>query len=263
MPDAARDDSRHAEARPPDAAGHTATGPVRAGNEDWFLVEPQRRLYAVADGMGGHRAGEVASHLAVSALVEGITASEAPGFDWPFGTPDDLAPSANRLRHAVLHANAAVFAASEADADLAGMGTTLTVLWLQPDAAVIASVGDSRAYRLRNGRAEQLTKDDTWLTTVLGADGAREAAARAHPMRHVLTSVIGSRDISSLELKVLPVEPGDAFVLTTDGLHNVLDEPMLVQLAAEGAAAVAARRLVESAIAHRTTDNVTAVVVRT
>jgi protein phosphatase len=143
------------------------------------------------------------------------------------------------------------------------MGTTLTVLWLQPAAAVIASVGDSRAYRLRNGSAEQLTKDDTWLTTVLGAEGAREAAARAHPMRHVLTSVIGSRDISAPELQVVPVEPGDVFVLTTDGLHNVLDEPMLARLAADGPAAAGARRLVESAIAHKTTDNITAVVVRT
>ena len=142
------------------------------------------------------------------------------------------------------------------------MGTTLTAVVVGPSSASIASVGDSRVYRVRAGHVEQLTRDDTWLMSVFGPEGAREAAARAHPMRHVLTSVIGAREVPRSELLVVPIESGDVFVLTTDGLHNVVDDETIGRLAAGAPATVAAERLVQEAIARRTTDNVTAVVVR-
>ena len=244
------------------AAGHTDTGPVRAANEDALCLEAGLGLYAVADGMGGHRAGEVAAQLAIEALVEQIGASRRPGFAWPFGRDDARDAAANELAHAVRVANARVVEAGERDPDLHGMGTTLTALALGPGSVAIASIGDSRAYLVRDGAVELLTHDDTWLATVLGREGAREAAARAHPMRHVLTSIVGAKDGAEPEVVAHDARPGDVFVLTTDGLHNVVDDATIGRLAVADGLEQAAERLVGEALARRTTDNATVVLLR-
>lgn len=244
------------------AAGHTDTGPVRSANEDALRLDPALGLYAVADGMGGHRAGEVASHLALETLVDQLTASRRPGFDWPYGRDVTRGAAANELAHAVRAANARVVEAGERDPALAGMGTTLTALALGSGHVAIASVGDSRGYLVRDGAVRLLTHDDTWLASVLGRDAAREASARAHPMRHVLTSIIGSRDGTAPEVVMLDAHRGDIFVLTTDGLHNVVDDETIGRLAGEGGLEDAAARLVREALDRRTTDNATAVVIR-
>ena len=131
-------------------------------------------------------------------------------------------------------ANARVVEASERDPELSGMGTTLTALAIGAGHVAIASVGDSRGYLVRDGAVRLLTHDDTWLASVLGRDGAREAAARAHPMRHVLTSIVGARDGSAPEVLSHDARAGDVFVLTTDGLHNVVDDDTIGRLATEG-----------------------------
>lgn len=229
---------------------------MRAGNEDHLLLDGDIGLFVVADGMGGHQAGEVASHLAVATVAADLRAvhEAGPGLDGDVPTL--------RLRDALRRANARVYAAGASDPALTGMGTTLTVLMMGTDEAVIGSVGDSRAYLVRGGQASQLTHDDTWLVTMLGLEGARDAAARAHPMRHVLTSIIGTRDGGTPEVLAVPVQSGDLFVLTTDGLHNVVDDETLARLAASAPPAEAAARLVQEALARHTTDNVTVVVVR-
>ena len=244
------------------AAGHTDTGPVRSANEDALCLEGRLGVYAVADGMGGHRAGEVASHLALEALVDQVTASRQPGFAWPFGRDDGRVAAANELAHAVRAANARVVEAGERDPELNGMGTTLTALAVGPGHVAIASVGDSRGYLVRDGAIQLLTHDDTWLASVLGRDAAREASARAHPMRHVLTSIVGSRDGAEPEVVTHDARPGDIFVLTTDGLHNVVDDDTIARLAREGGLEQSATELVREALARRTTDNATAVVIR-
>lgn len=244
------------------AAGHTDTGPVRAGNEDALCLDAALGLYAVADGMGGHRAGEVASHLALETLVDQVAASRRAGFAWPYGHDDSRDAAANELAHAMHAANARVVEAGERDPELAGMGTTVTALALGPGSVAIASIGDSRAYLIRDGAIELLTHDDTWLATVLGRDGAREAAARAHPMRHVLTSIVGARDGARPEVVSHDARPGDVFVLTTDGLHNVVDDATISRLAVLGGPKQAAARLVDEALARRTTDNATVVLLR-
>ena len=157
--------------------------------------------------------------------------------------------------------NAQVVEAGERDPDLSGMGTTLTALAVGPGHVAIASVGDSRGYLVRDGAVQQLTHDDTWLVSVLGGAAAREAAARAHPMRHVLTSIVGARDGAAPEVVSHDARSGDVFVLTTDGLHNVVDDDTIGRLVAEGGLEEAAARLVAEALARRTTDNATAVVI--
>ena len=227
---------------------------MRDGNEDHLLLDADVGLFVVADGMGGHQAGEIAAHLAVTTVAENLRAAH--------GEADPGALKATQLAGALRHANALVYATGAADPALAGMGTTITALLINLDEAVIGSVGDSRAYLVRGGTTVQLTHDDTWLVSMLGLDGAREAAARAHPMRHVLTSIIGSRDGSEPEVVSVPLERGDLFVLTTDGLHNVVDDETIGRLAASAPPDEAARRLVQEALERRTTDNVTVVVVR-
>ncbi|MGD9904001.1 MAG: PP2C family serine/threonine-protein phosphatase [Vicinamibacterales bacterium] len=244
------------------AAGHSETGPVRAGNEDAMCLDSALGLFAVADGMGGHRAGEVASHMALDTLVEQIAASRRPGFGWPMGRDPGRDTAGNELAHAVHVANARVVDAGERDPELSGMGTTLTALAVGADGVTIVSVGDSRAYLVRDGVVEQLTHDDTWLATVLGREGAREAAARAHPMRHVLTSIVGAKEGAAPEVVSHDARRGDIFVLTTDGLHNVVDDETIGRLAVAGAPEDAAPRLVDEALARRTTDNATVVLLR-
>ncbi|MEZ5420196.1 MAG: protein phosphatase 2C domain-containing protein [Vicinamibacterales bacterium] len=244
-----------------DAAGLSVTGPVRTANEDHWLVDQPRGLFVVADGMGGHQAGEVASHLAVAEVAADLAASAQDGFAWPEGRHNGPLDAA-RIRHALRRANDAVCAAGAADPALQGMGTTLTVLLLDSQGATIGSVGDSRAYRVRGRQVEQLTHDDTWLVNVLGRDAAREAAARAHPMRHVLTSVIGARTTREPEIVAVDLAPGDVLVLASDGLHNVVEDARIGALVQGVGATDAAARLVAEALSAGSTDNVTVVVVR-
>lgn len=242
-------------------AGCTDAGPVRTANEDRWLADAESGLFVVADGMGGHQAGEVAAQLAVAEVRADLAASAHLEFEWPLGAAPNVSRSHNRLRHALTRANEAVRTASAADPALMGMGTTLTILLITEDEAVIGSVGDSRAYRVRGAAAEQLTHDDTWLESVLGREGARDAAARSHPMRHVLTSVIGTSGSARPEVLGVPVAAGDVFVLATDGLHNVVDEHTIGELVHGQAPSESAAALVAAALARGTTDNVTVVVV--
>ena len=247
--------------RPVTAAGRSDTGPVRTANEDHWHIDAGRGMFIVADGMGGHQAGEVAAHLAVAEVVADLVASAHESFAWPLGRDEHQPRVANRLTHALRRANDAVYAAGVADPALMGMGTTLTVLIIDGGLASIGSVGDSRAYLVRGSGIEQLTHDDTWLASVLGRDGAREAAARAHPMRHVLTSVIGARETSRPEVVTLAVGPGDVLVLATDGLHNVVEDASIGHLVRAQGPEAAADALVAAALSGGTTDNVTVVVV--
>lgn len=245
-----------------EAAGWSDAGPVRAINEDHWVANTALGLYVVADGMGGHQAGEVASHLAIGEVVADVTASAESDFGWPLGQEPGLTLEANRIRHALLRANGAVLAAGMADPERTGMGTTVTALLVGAARAAVGSVGDSRAYLVRDAETRLLTHDDTWLASVMGTSGATSAAARSHPMRHVLTNVIGAAGGGRPEIVELSLAQGDVVVLATDGLHNVVDDNRIGAMTEGLSVSAAARTLVDDAVARGTTDNVTAVVVR-
>jgi serine/threonine protein phosphatase PrpC len=222
----------------------------RASNEDALLVDASIGLFVVADGMGGHRAGEVASGLAVQ-TIRSVMAAEPP--------------SGDLLCHAVECANDQILAAASSNPDHAGMGTTVTALLISASDLEFVSVGDSRMYRCREGLVTQLTEDDSWLSHAR-AHGSEitEDEARRHPMRHVLTDVVGVRSELSPELQVEPRRPGDTFVLCSDGLHGAIPvERLSAILDANPDPQASADRLVQEALEHGATDNITVIVVRT
>jgi len=242
------------------AGGSSQIGP-RSSNQDAFYVGTDLGLFVVADGMGGHNGGEVASRMAVDAVVSFIQETHDGGeLTWPFGFDPKRSMLANRLSVALRIANARVHQAGANDSCLEGMGTTIVAALTEGERVVIAHVGDSRAYRLRAGQLLQMTEDDTWLT-VLQRAGATSGAP-AHPMRHVLTNGIGMRADLTLSVTEEPLISGDRWLISSDGVHSFLTARALTQIVGLPSAETAAQRCVESAIAAGSTDNATAVVVQ-
>jgi len=230
----------------------TDVGRVRTNNEDSLLVEPP--LFAVADGMGGAAAGEVASAIAVATLKAAF-ADDRPE-----------APSRDALANAVRHANEAIFERARQDPSLRGMGTTLTAVALVAeegdDVLAVVNVGDSRAYRLRDGELEQVTEDHSLVEEMvrIGRLSADEAAV--HPQRHIVTRALGIQP--DVEVDCFGITPfaGDRFVLASDGLTDeVPDHDIASVLRRIPDPEAASRELVDTAMNHGGLDNVTVVVV--
>ncbi len=245
------------------AGGHTESGP-RPLNQDWLYWDLELGLFVVADGMGGHNAGEVASHLAVQTVAAFIDQSQEPrDLTWPFGLDPERSLEANRLATAIRLANRRVHREGMAHAALSGMGTTLVAMLVAAERAVLGSVGDSRIYRLRGGGLQLLTRDDTWLSALMAAGSAQDPEMRAHPMRHVLTSVIGVNEDLMPTLREEALASGDSWLLCTDGVHGHADSGTFAEtLRVAPSAETAAARLVEAALAAGATDNATALVIR-
>jgi serine/threonine protein phosphatase PrpC len=221
-------------------------GLVRAGNEDAYLVDEP--LFVVADGMGGHVAGDVASSTAIEAIEQ--RRAEADASD-----PQTLA----RLVHA---ANAAVWSRAGDDPSLRGMGTTLTLAYVDGPRAHIAHVGDSRAYRLRNGRLEQLTDDHTLVARMVKEGKLAAEDAERHPHRSIITRSLGVGEDVSVDLVAIDLDDGDRLVLCSDGLPSMVDSSDIEAVLGEQADPQrAAEALVELANAAGGEDNVTVLVV--
>ena len=247
------------------ACGVSDTGRVRKSNEDRFISDPELRLFAVADGMGGHKAGEVAAQLAIDAVCAFVTRSANDNdVTWPYGIDESLSFDGNRLRTAICLANRRVFRAAESTDDYGGMGTTIVGVILNGAQAAIGSVGDSRAYRLSDGRLVQVTRDDSWASTILAQDPTLKPEDIAqHPMRNVLTNVLGGRATVDARVTEQTLRDGDVLLLCSDGLHGVLDIASLQDVLDKTPdVQLAARTLVEAALDRGSRDNVTAIVVR-
>jgi len=241
--------------------GRTETG-QRTTNEDrleWWL---DLGLFVVADGMGGHNAGEVASRLAVDAVHAFIADSANHGdITWPFGYDASSSVELNRLTTAVRLANLRVFGEASRVPELQGMGTTIVAALISAERVTIASVGDSRAYRWRHGELEQLTRDDTWLNSVMRPEEIGDAD-RTHPLRHVLTRVVGVGEDVKPSAREEMLKAGDTLVMCTDGVHGRLDPSALAQVLRTTATTTdRAARLVGEALANGTSDNATALVI--
>ena len=246
------------------AQGATHPG-RRPSNEDALLVDAALGLFVVADGMGGHKAGEVAARLAIDAIREFISQTgEARDITWPYGLDPALSVDGNRLRNAVRLANSRVLEAAEATAEYTGMGTTVVAALAGADRLVFVGVGDSRVYVCRAGALRQLTQDDSWVATVLAREpGMTDTALAQHPMRHVLTSVIGARADTEPQVEDIEFEAGDVVLLCSDGLHGAMDLTDTAALLGSCAAVdEIAATLVQRALARGASDNVTAVVIR-
>ena len=246
-----------------EAFGTSHAGPVRANNEDAFVLDEDLALCVVADGMGGHAAGEVASRLAVDAIENFIRRSQDPGdCSWPYGLDPELSYTSNRLRTAISLANRRVFREAEGHDDYTGMGTTVVCALVSGSELTVGHVGDSRLYVLSNGQLTAQTRDDTWAATVL-AETLDPDKLQKHPMRNVLTNVLGARERTEIHLSQLRLRGGELLLLCSDGVHGVLDDASLCALLSASAPLnEIAQSVVNAAIAHGTRDNVTAVVAR-
>jgi protein phosphatase len=234
-----------------EAFAMTDKGCVRSNNEDYCLIEPERGLYVLADGMGGAQAGERASRLAVDTVAEIVHA--APQLD------------SRVLLKAVEEANRRVLAASHSDPGLEGMGTTLVAALDLDGGFSIASVGDSRAYVLDDAGFRVITDDQTWVNEVGRPLGLDEESLRNHPMRHVLTMAIGASAPLTVNYYSVPLRDGALVLLCSDGLHGVLEPPQLEQIlrhARHGVLRDSCTELIAAAKEAGGPDNVTVVLVR-
>lgn len=206
------------------ACGLSDVGLTRAHNEDYFEIDPQHRLYVVADGMGGHSHGEVAAQIAVNAIREFVAKSSDRDITWPFGMDAQLSRHSNLLKMAVRIAHDHVLRAISKDGSLYGMGTTVVGLLLSGYNAAVAHVGDSRAYRLRNGRLEQLTQDHTWVNEQVVAGFLSKEQARSHPLKNVVTRALGGESEVLVDVRELEILAGDLYLLCSDGLTGMLSD---------------------------------------
>jgi protein phosphatase len=236
-------------------------GCVRAENEDRVLSDPMLGLYAVCDGMGGQNRGELAAELAIAAMRYYVDASsDSLDVTWPFGYDYSLSVDANRLLTSVKLANRQVWRRSEQELECAGMGTTVAAILFNGEQAVIANVGDSRVYRCRGAEIEQLTVDDTMVGSMAEKGLLSAQELRNHPMRNVLMQAAGSQENIEVHLREEKLRPGDLFLITSDGLHGVLDEAAIRSIAASADSIDrCTRRLVEAARAAGAPDNVSVV----
>jgi serine/threonine protein phosphatase PrpC len=239
------------------AGGATDAGP-RPGNQDSHFIDLDLGLFIVADGMGGHNAGDVASHMAVGAVVDFIRATHRGGdITWPFPMNRGLSVPSNRVDVALRIANQRVHDAGETDAERAGMGTTIVVLLVEGGRIVVGHVGDSRAYLWRKGVLQQMTEDHTWLNAI---EDAGDEDLQNHPLRHVLTHGIGMGPDLSPSLFETALEAGDRWLLCSDGVHGVLDHGTLQGTLDAPDPQQAAADVVKRSLAAGTTDNATAIV---
>jgi serine/threonine protein phosphatase PrpC len=244
----------------------TDVGRRRKGNEDSVHANPDHRLFVVADGMGGHAAGEVASRVAVEAVDEFIrlTAGDRD-ITWPFEFDENLSHDGNRLQAAIRFANQRVLDTTATQAEYEGMATTVVaVLGGEADTVHLAHVGDSRIYLLREGTLRQLTSDHSWVNEQILSGVISPDQARTHPLRNVVTRALGSRTELLVDLQTLAVEPNDVLLLCTDGLTTMLTDDELQEHLCADLPDVdkASAHLVELANERGGEDNITVLLVQ-
>ncbi len=231
-----------------EAVGLSDPGCVRSNNEDYFVVSPELGLYLVADGMGGALAGEHASRLAGETVTDFMARAGQP--------------AGETLLHALAEANRKVLRAADSDPQYHGMGTTLTAAYKVGNDLMLANVGDSRAYLFQDGTLHAITEDQTWVNEVGRKLGIDEEHLKVHPMRHVLTMAIGVSDALRIHSYAVPLVEGALFLLSSDGLHGVVDAQTISEILSTSAPLESkCQTLVDAARRAGGPDNITAVLI--
>lgn len=245
-------------------AVRTDPGLRRSSNEDSFCTRGDLGLFMVADGMGGHVAGEVASRMAVETIQNFIqeTAGADKNRTWPFPFEAALSLEANRLKAAFRLANRQIANASADAADLRGMATTASALLGGRTNACVAHVGDSRVYAMRGGTLQQVTEDHSWVEEQVRAGTLTESAARQHPWRNVVTRALSGGVDPEIDVYELHVQPRDRLLLCSDGLSGTIPHVVIADLLGDMSLELPAvcDRLIDAANAAGGPDNITAVV---
>lgn len=240
----------------PEVYGLTDVGRCRKINQDELLVDPSRGLFAVADGMGGHAAGEVASQMAIEVVADTMAAV--------LDTADlDPGEVGQKLENAFRDSNRKICDSVLTRDEWRGMGTTIVAMVARGTSAVIGHVGDSRAYLLRDGELIRLTSDHSWVNEQVKMGVLSDDEAQRHPMRNIVTRALGNRAELEVDLKQQEIQAGDTYLLCSDGLNTMLSDAEIQRTLEESPdAEVACRKLVESANSRGGEDNVTVVVMR-
>ncbi len=231
--------------------GLTDPGLLRNVNQDDYYIDPDGRFFIVADGMGGHAGGQEASQLATEAIQAYLEQH------WQSQTE-----STELLEQAIYEANQAILEDQKNHPERSDMGTTAVVVMFRNEQPWFTHVGDSRLYRLRNSKLEQITEDHTWVAKATKAGDITPEQARMHPWRHVLSQCLGRRDLQQVDVQPMDVQPGDRLLLCTDGLTEELTDPLIASdLQPSLRNEEAATNLIEAAKEKGGRDNITVVIV--
>ncbi len=243
------------------AFGLTDIGLKRASNQDAFYLDPDRQIYIVADGMGGHKAGDLASRTAVVRVCEYLF-KRNPLINSISDTKDLIRAAAERCRESIEYANHVIYQQANDDLEFTGMGTTLVMLLILSGHAIVAHVGDSRVYRIQDDSIEQLTKDHSRVQELIDQERISPEEAMRYPLKNVITRALGGAYHVEVDVQILPLGRNDVFVLCTDGLTGVLTDNEIWELisANPGDPEESCRRLIQSTLNRGAPDNVTVVV---
>jgi len=248
-----------------DAHGLTDPGRKRKSNEDFMQFDSGIGFAVVADGMGGHQSGEVASRLAVETLQDFIGRAHGDrDLTWPFGITGERSFEANCLSTGIRLANRSVYRKAADREELTGMGTTLVAVLLRDGRLTYAGVGDSRVYLFREDRLRQITRDDSWIEAAIAQQLIDVSERDVHPFRHVLTKAIGLQEDVEFEVREERLRAGDRILLCSDGLTTALSDERIEGLLRQhtGDLEATCRALVAAANEAGGPDNVTVLVVR-
>ncbi|MGH7270405.1 MAG: Stp1/IreP family PP2C-type Ser/Thr phosphatase [Polyangiaceae bacterium] len=247
------------------AVGLSDVGLQREHNEDSFVVLEEYDLFVVADGMGGHRAGDVASRLATETITEFFRSTANEDVTWPFHFDTSLSDEENRLLTGIRVANRQIFERSTHSREFHGMGTTVVSAMFSPQKGrmYIGHVGDSRCYRVRQGAIQQLTRDHSLINDYLQAMPDLTDEQRSEVPKNVITRALGMQDQVVVDLQHDDPRPGDVYVLCSDGLSGMLSDGDIEQIVTvAGDVREACQRLIQRANDHGGEDNITAVLIK-
>ena len=237
-------------------------GLKRPINEDSFCSNDDEGLYVVADGMGGHAHGEVASRIAVE-TIEGFIKLTSGDQDitWPYGIDEGLTLNSNRLKTSIRFANQKLLEHTRQESDCEGMATTVVAVLVDQGVADIAHVGDSRVYLVRSGDIRCLTSDHSWVNEQVMSGVINSDQARTHPLRNVVTRALGGKQELEVDVQTLELETDDRILLCSDGLTTMLDDSEILDIVIDGGVE-AADRLIEAANRNGGEDNTTTILLR-